>query len=574
MVSVLKTVKNTERLAQIAAVLVKHGFGEIVSRLRLGGGGGAAAGAPQLSAGPDSAAPPVTPARGTLAIRLREVLQDLGPSFVKLGQIISTRPDVIPADIVIELKKLQDSVPPMTADEVDEVLAETFGATLDETFAAFDRTPLASASIGQVHAARLRVPAELGGGERDVVVKLQRPRIRGVIERDLDLLHLLARLVEQYIPESRIYSPSGLVAEFDRAITAELDFGLEADNALRFTKNFEGDPTVRFPHPYRHASGKRMLVMERFVGSKIYEFCGGRPGEGAGPRVARNALHVVAKMIFEDGFFHADPHPGNIIMLGSPDDPVIGLIDLGLVGRLSPEVRDKAISLMVAAVTADGAALADSLLAMGKPRGRVDMAAFRAEVSQLSEKYLGKPLAEVELSGLIRDLVQGAIKYDIEMPVEMMMVGKALMTVEGIGKELDPNLDVWTALRPYLTRLLWNRYSPQRLGRDALRALSRLGTSASDLPGQVHDILDDLRAGRLAVMSRDPQLAAATDRLGRRIFTAVVAAALLAAGTTLLAVDRHPGLATGFLIGAAALVVVHFLGDRGREKKLSGDRRT
>lgn len=544
MVAPLRTARNTARLAQIALVLARHGFGEIVSRLPLG---------------------PLAPSRTTdgeprtFAVRLREALQDLGPSFVKLGQVMSTRPDLLPPEIIAELRHLQDDVPPMTADEVDTVLAEAYGDTLDTVFAHFERTPLASASIGQVHAARLR--GVDGGDERDVVVKLQRPEARTTVERDIELLYLFARLVAEHVPESRIYAPVALVTEFDRAITAELDYGLEADNAARFTRNFEGDPTVRFPAAFRAVSSKRALVMERFFGQHLDDFVAAGDAE-TGPRVARRALHVVAKMIFEDGFFHADPHPGNIIMLGTPAEPVIGLIDLGLVGRLAEGTRDKAISLMLAAVTADAVGLSDALLAMGKPGGRVDLAAFRAEVATLSEKYLGRPLAEIEMSALIRDLVQGAIKYDIEMPAEMMMVGKALMTVEGIGKQLDPELDVWTELRPFLTRLLMDRYGPQRLGRDLVRGVRALGTNLGDLPSQLHDVLDDARAGRLAVLARDPELARATERLGRRIFAAITAVGLVGAATALLVVDRHDALAVTFLVLAGLIALVHLWRNR------------
>jgi len=543
MVEVLRTVRNTERLAQIGLVLARHGFGEILARIGLGGG----------------KTPEGQPKR-TFAVRLREALQDLGPTFVKLGQIVSSRPDVVPAEIVAELRKLQDDVPPMTDKEVDEILTEAYGATFADVFLHFDRAPLASASIGQVHAATLRMP---DGGEQDVVVKLQRPSARATIERDVDLLYMLARLIERNIPESKIYSPSGLVAEFDRAVSAELDFGLEAENALRFAENFHGHAIVRFPTPYRQASAKRALVMERFRGQHLDDFV---VGNDAGKQIARNALQVVAKMAFEDGFFHADPHPGNIIMLGTPEAPVIGLIDLGLVGRLNSELRDKLIDLLVATVASDPRQLADALLAMGRPQGLVDLPAFRAEVEGLSHKYLGRPLKEIDVSALIRDLVQGAIKYDIEMPVEITMAGKALMTIEGIGKQLDPDLDLWSELRPFVTRMVWRRYSPERIGRDLVRGARELTSAATGLPTQLTDVLDAARSGRLTVITRDPATAAATDRLGRRVFTAILAAALLGAGTTLLAVDRHDTLATIFLALAAALVAVHFLGDRKRER--------
>ena len=539
MVGLVRTYRTAERFTQIAAVLFKHGFGELVGRLRLG--------APPA---PADGAPPSDP----LAIRLRRVLEDLGPTFVKLGQIASTRADVLPAGLIVELKKLQDSVPPMDADEVDEILHETWGDQLDTVFASFERTPLAAASIGQVHVAKLRTP----DGDRDVVVKLQRPGARTQIERDLDLLYQLARMLETNVPEAKVYSPVGLVGEFDRAVTAELDYGQEADNALRFARNFIEVPTVRFPAPYKDTSGKRTLVMERFFGGRIDKIT----DVAIRKRVAREALHVIAKMVFEDGFFHADPHPGNIIMLGPDDAPVIGLIDLGLVGRLSEELRDGAIRLLIAAATNDARAVADALLALGKPRGRVDVKAFRAEVAVVAEKYLGRPLKDIETSGLIRDLVQGAIKYDIDMPVEILMVGKALMTVEGIGKQLDPELDVLGELKPMLTKVIAARYSPERLARDGLRAVRSLGDAALALPGQVTDILEDARAGRLAVLARDPETAAATERLGRRVFSGILAAALLACATALVAVDRARDLAIVLYVLAAGIVALHLWRDR------------
>lgn len=539
MVGLVRTYRTAERFAQIGTVLLKHGFGELVGRLRLGAPATAVEGA--LRSDP-------------LAIRLRRVLEDLGPTFVKLGQIASTRADVLPAGLIAELAKLQDSVPPMSADEVDEILHETWGDELDTVFASFERTPLAAASIGQVHVAKLRTP----DGDRDVVVKLQRPGARTQIERDLDLLYQLARMIETNIPEAKVYSPVGLVGEFDRAVTAELDYGQEADNALRFARNFAEVPMVRFPQPYKDASGKRTLVMERFFGGRIDRIADAEVRK----RVAREALHVIAKMVFEDGFFHADPHPGNIIMLGPDDAPVIGLIDLGLVGRLSEELRDGAIRLLIAAATNDARAVADALLALGKPRGRVDVKAFRAEVAVVAEKYLGRPLKEIETSALIRDLVQGAIKYDIDMPVEILMVGKALMTVEGIGKQLDPELDVLGELKPFLTKVIAARYSPERLARDGLRAARSLGDAALALPGQINDILEDARAGRLAVFARDPETAAATERLGRRVFSALLAGALLACATALVAVDRARDLAIVLYVLAAAIVVLHLWRDR------------
>ncbi len=543
MASLVNAVKDIDRLRQITTVLVRHGFGELVARMGLGGGGKGA---------PDGA-------RVSVAERLRRVLEELGPSFVKLGQIVSTRPDLIPADVIVELKKLQDEVPPMSLEDVRATIEETLGAPVSEIYHRFDEKPLACASIGQVHRALLVDD----GVEREVVIKVQRPRIRATIERDLDLLYFLARVIERAIPESRIYSPVGLVGEFDRAIMAELDYTIEADNAERFAKNFEGSTIASFPRVYRQASGKRVLTLEFLPGRKIYAAI---QGGVSGETLAKNALAVIAQMVFEDGFFHADPHPGNVLILPPDDTPILGFLDLGLVGRLTPEMRDKLIDLMVAAVRGETEALADALLGIGKPRGKVDLPAYRAEVARLSERYLGRAIQDIEISGLIRDLVQGAIKFDIEMPSEMLMVGKALMTVEGVGKEIYPQLDVWTELRPYFLRLLWKRYHPERVAREAMRLLGQLGTAASQLPRQVNAILEDLHRGRLELKTRDDGLPAAGDRLGRRIYSSVTIGSFTVAGGALLAAGRHEQVGFILLALAGGQLLFHLWGDWRRKR--------
>jgi ubiquinone biosynthesis protein len=545
MASLISAVKDIDRLRQITTVLARHGFGELLARMGLGGAAVAEVGGEKRKV--------------SFAERMRLAIEELGPSFVKLGQIVSTRPDLIPPDVITELKKLQDSVPPMSIEDVRQTIQETLGAPAEEIYRGFDDRPLASASIGQVHRARLAVDEE---GEVEVVVKVQRPRIRQTIERDLDLLYFLARVVERAIPESKLYSPVGLVSEFDRAIMAELDYTVEADNAERFARNFLGNPVVRFPRVFRGATGKRVLTLEFFPGKKIYAAV----TDGAsGAAIADHALAIIAQMIFEDGFFHADPHPGNVLIMGPNEEPVIGMLDLGLVGRLTPEMRDKLIDLMVAAVRAEPAGLADALLSVGRPRGKVDLDAFRAEVARLSERYLGRPIKEIEVAAMIRDLVDGAVRFDIEMPTEMLMVGKALMTVEGVGKEIHPDLDVWSTLRPYFLKLVWKRYHPERLAREALRVLAQLGTATTNLPRQINAILEDLHRGRLEVKVKDDGLPAAGDRLGRRIYASVTVAAFTLAGSLLVALGENELLGIVLLALAGAQLLFHLWGDLRRK---------
>ena len=471
------------------------------------------------------------------AVRLRLALEELGPSFIKLGQIMSTRADVLPPELISELTKLQDDVPPVPFADIKDQVETSLGADLSEVYEAFDERPLAAASIAQVHRAKLRTD----DGLVDVVVKVQRPGIGETISSDLAILHTFATLLERAVPESRIYSPTGLVHQFDRAITSELDFVTEAENAVRFTENFRGYRNVKFPRVYRGATSKQVITLEYLDGKKIFDaIATGHSGK----KLARLAMDILVKQIFEDGFFHADPHPGNVLVLGSPDDPSFGMFDLGMVGRLSPRMRDHAIDLMVAAVRRDYESIADIIYAIGTPTKKIDMHAYRAEVALLAEKYLGKQLKDIELSSLIRDLVQGSMKFGIEVPTDFVLVGKALMTIEGVGKVLDPELDVFEEAKPHFLELVKKRYSPERLGNELLRRLERLSGATTNLPEQVRDVLDDLRFGRLTVRTSDADAGGASDRLGRRIYSGLVGGSLVLAGAWALSANRvYPSIA-------------------------------
>jgi ubiquinone biosynthesis protein len=571
-VSVLTAVRDLGRLREITTVLVRHGFGEVVTRIGFATRprrGTPSDPPPPSSRGGERTSVELSPddlAQGeevkskvSTAERIRLVLQDLGPTFIKLGQIASTRSDVIPPDVILELKKLQDDVPSVPFEEVKKVIESSLQAPLEKVFLSFDEKPLATASIGQVHRATLDTP----DGETRVVVKVQRPNVAETVMRDLELLHMLAAALESAIPETKLYSPVGLVQQFDRSITAELNFTIEGENGERFTKNFEGTPqgeVVRFPKTYKQASSKQVLALEFFDGLKLDKAL---EAGVDGKVIAKNSVGIIIKQIFEDGFFHADPHPGNIIIMGR-EKPIIGLIDLGMVGRLSPELRDRTVDLMLAAVRKDSYGVADCLYQIARPTKKIDMREYRAEVALLAEKYMGKPLKEIDLSAMIRDLVQGAMKYGLEVPTDFMLVGKALMTIESIGKQLDPDLDVFGEAQPYFLAIMKKRYSPQRLGNELIRGVEQLSRAGYDVPLQAREVLEDLRLGRLEFRANDPGIPIAADRLGRRVFSGLVVASSTVAGALALPHDARVALA---LFGVSAMVLVlHVLRDRRSRK--------
>ncbi|MET0390206.1 MAG: AarF/UbiB family protein [Polyangiales bacterium] len=516
MAFILDTVRDLGRLREIAGVLARHGFGELLQRSGLG----------SLVSGKRNLEP-----EPTLAVRVREVIEELGPSFIKLGQLLSTRADLLPNDVVTELKRLQDNVPPLPFTEMQPAIEAELGAPIASLFTYFDSEPLASASIGQVYRAQLKTDE----GDVAVVVKAQRPNVARTIDRDIELLYHLARAIERSVPEARAYTPVGLVGEFDRAVRAELDFSQEADNAERFAENFASLKTVRFPKVYREVSSHKAITLEYFDGMGVFDAV----AHGASAEhIAKNAVQVVVKMVFEHGFFHADPHPGNILILGPREAPVLGLIDLGLVGRLSPRLRDRLIDLLIAASSRDSRAIADVLYAIGRPTKKIDRAAFESDVSRLADKYLGRKLEDVAFADLIRDLSSATIKYGIETPTELLMVGKAMMTVEGIARQIYPELDIVAELRPYFAEIVGYRYSPERLASDLLHVVSRFSNAASEFPARAEDILEDLRQGRLSAVVRQPTLAHVAERLGRRIFHGVFSSSLVLGGSALLGLEH------------------------------------
>jgi ubiquinone biosynthesis protein len=551
-------VRDLGRLREIALVLVKHGFGEVLGRMGLG------------ALAPRTALVQTETERRRVAWpeRIRLVLEDLGPSFMKLGQIVSTRADLLPPELIAELVKLQDDVRPVEFAAIEKEVESSLAAPISDVYSHFDAQPLAAATIGQVHRARLKSPPQ----DPEVAVKVQRPGVRATIERDVELLEFLAAILERSVAEAKVYDPVALVREFDRSITAELDFTVEAANADRFRRNFEGHSYVAFPSVYKNASTKRVLTTEFFEGRNIKDaLAAGVDGK----LLARTAVRIVIKMIFEDGFFHADPHPGNIIIMGPTEEPVIGLIDLGMVGRLSPELRSKTVRLMVAAARKDSVAVADALYSIGRATRKVDMTEFRSEVAHLADKFIGVPLRDIQLSALIRDLVDAAARFGLEIPTDFMMVGKALMTIEGIGRELDPELDVFAVATPYFLSLLRKRFAPEELGNEALRGIEQFAGVAHDLPLHLREVLDDVRMGRLEIRTAETQLGPHIDRLGRRLFSGFVVASLnVAAGLSLVSSWPYRVWVSAALLAAAWIAwAFHVSGDAIRTWWSKGKKR-
>jgi ubiquinone biosynthesis protein len=478
-ISIFTKFGDVQRIRQIFTVLARHGYGHFVEKLGLRDSRLLGIILPQPST--RTASNPE---------RFRQVLEELGPTFVKFGQILSTRPDLIPPSYTDEFSMLQDNVPPFSFEEVEDQVRNELGAEICELFQSFDSKPVASASLAQVHRGNLKDGTQ-------VAVKVQRPGIKPLIESDIDLLYLLARMTERSIPELSLYTPKKVIREFERAIMRELDFTTEAANAERFRANFNGNSEIYFPGVYSELSGKRILTMDFVEGVKITD----TPLFGYDPKViARLGLRAVVEMIFRDGFFHADPHPGNVFVMQGGR---LAYLDLGLAGRVREEVRDKMLLLLLAITREDFEEVAQIFYKIGIKEDEVDMSEFRADVIDICEKHFGKPLKYMELGAFIKDIIEGSFRHRIRIPYEYALMCKALITMEGVGKKLDPDINIFKESHPYLVEIFKKRYNLDRASKDLTKTLITLSSVIQGAPPQIKGILDSFESGRLKVRLED-----------------------------------------------------------------------
>ncbi len=471
------------RMREILRVLGRHGFGAVVQRLNLA----EVEAVPPAAEGLPDPQPQLT--RGQ---RIRLVVEELGPTFVKFGQILSTRGDLIADDIIEELEKLQDNVPPMPFSDVRAVLEAELGRTVEEVFLTLEETPLASASIAQVHCGLLRSTGE------EVVIKVQRARIKAQIESDLHILHFLARRAAAAIPELQLMDPVGIMGEFDRAIRRELDFRTESRSIAQFSTNFAGFEGIRAPRVYDEFSTERLLTLERIHGTKVTLAKEAYNLEVT--PIAQCMLRGLFKMIFEDGYFHGDLHPGNILI--EPTGQIV-LIDFGLVGRLTPQQREHILDVLVGIARQDYHLVARVFFELGikQPGVVYDLPAFERDVVDLMERYISnRTLQEVDIGGYFADLVAGAIRHQIRMPPTYTMVFKALMTVEGIGKTIAPDMDFLSEAQPFVERMMVERYSLERLTAQAVETLSGLSRLLKLAPDAGLSLVESIRQGSFTVV--------------------------------------------------------------------------
>jgi len=530
----IRGVRHLRRFQQIAQILARHGFGELLDLL------GAAPVFPLARAlrRRPSLGPPQ---------RLRMALEELGPTFVKLGQVLSTRPDLLPPAYIAELARLQDTVPPEPWEPVRAQLEAELGAPVEEVFATLDPEPIAAASLAQAHAATLPDGAE-------VVVKVQRPDIEATINVDLDILADVARLLQTRTPLGELYDLPGIVEEFAATLRAELDFYREGHNADRFRANFADEPYLYIPKVYWEYTTRRVLVMERIRGIKIDDIAALDAAGYDRYRIGLHAARMVIKEVLEDGFFHADPHPGNFFVM--PGE-VIGAMDFGMVGYLSRRTRTDLVRLYIAAVQLDEEAVVDQLVRMGVVGGAVDRMGLQHDIGRLLRKYAGLPLKAIRARDMVEEAMPIAFRHHLRLPSELWLLGKTLAMMEGVGLKLVPDFDMFAVSRPYVQRFMREMASPRAWMPSLIRGMGDWAQLLDMLPRTGMQLLTRAERGELEVSLRHQELGRALvylDRLANRLALSILLAALIV-GLALLVPAFHLAERGGLI---TALVILGF----------------
>ncbi|HYO24462.1 MAG TPA: AarF/ABC1/UbiB kinase family protein [Lacipirellulaceae bacterium] len=470
--------RNVNRWREILAVLTKYGLAGWLSRLRLS--------APLRTF--FKPAPANLPANATREMRIRLALEELGPTFIKLGQVMSTRPDLVGAELAEELEKLQTAVPADPPEAVAELILEDLGRPISSVFQSFCETPVASASIGQVHRARLHT------GE-DVAVKVQRRHIGRVVRVDLDILQGLAQLAER-LPDLEGYRPCAAVAEFQRALRRELDFDRERRHMDEFRRRFDGSELVRIPRPYPELSTDRVLVMEWLEGVPLSSPKAIAASGIDLAAVARHGAELYLDMIFRHGLYHADPHPGNLLLM---DNEAIGLLDYGMVGRIDDGLREDIEELLMAIVDQDSQRLGAIVTRVGSTPPGLDESSLNVDLADFVAHYGHQPVERFELADALREMTAIVRRHRIVLPASMTMLLKVLVMLEGAGRRLNPNFSLVEVLKPYRAKMLARRLSPTRQFRKARRIAYEIEQLAEVFPRRLRDILQQVQAGRFDV---------------------------------------------------------------------------
>ncbi len=542
-----RNIRSLKRYRDILGILIKYGFGHFVEQLNINY---------YLELGRRIVTLGTAPReieRLTQPERLRLAIEELGPTFVKLGQVLSTRPDVIPKEYAEEFRKLQDKVPALPFADVAGQIQGELGEPHSALFAEVDPTPLAAASIAQVHLARLH------SGE-EVVLKIRRPGIERVVETDLDILAGLAYLMERHLPGVDIYDPSGLVKEFRRTIHREMDFTREGHTIDRFSANFSGDSKVHLPKVFWDYTGERVLTLEYVRGTKVTDFERLTEQGHDLQEIAGRGADFFLRQVLVHGYFHGDPHPGNFFIL---PDGAICLLDFGMVGRLESELKRQLVDLLVSVLQRDVDRIISQLLYSGDLSDEADRKALRRDLSEFIDDYYEIPLQEINVGRLLVDFVDILTQYRIKFPSDLMLLAKALVTMEGIGRQLDPEFNMVEHLRPFMENLLRERMSPASFSREMLSIAHSYTALVKNLPRDLKEFINRINRNKFKIDLEHrgfERLIADLDKSSNRISFSLIIAALIVGSSLIMQTEKGPMLLGFPILGFLGYSIAGFLG--------------
>jgi len=539
--------RNAKRLGEIVGVLAKYGLADwlkgvnlswIQARLRSVDG--------QKISTLDTAK------------RVRLAFTELGTSFIKLGQVLSTRSDLVGPAVARELTKLQSDAPADTFESIRATITAELGQSPEEIFAEFELEPMASASIAQVHRARLKT------GE-DVVVKIQHAGIEDTINPDLEIVAVLAELAEKHAPQLRLYRPVDTVRQFRRTLTRELNFHYELQNLDTFSRHFKGDATVRFPKPFRDYSAKRVLTMEQLHGIQGTDLEASTNPDLDRNAFARHGANVYLEMIFRDSFFHADPHPGNLMLL--PGN-VVGILDCGMAGHLDEDLRDDIESLLVAAFENDAVHLTEVVLRLGDAPEECPRDRLRGDLEEYLVDYVNRPLADLDISAALNGLVEIIYRYSIALPSGFLLLLRTLVVLEGTSRLLSPEFSLAELMRPFYLKTVRRRFAPKKLATKLRRAYRDWDRLLGMLPRDLGEVLTRLRNGTFRVHLEHRHL----DPVVNRLVLGILTAAVFLGSSLLWSMKALPTIHGVSIFGAAGYLLSVYMGWRlYRAVKKSGD---
>ncbi|SFM78932.1 2-octaprenylphenol hydroxylase [Methanolobus profundi] len=534
-----------KRYGKIVDALVKYEFGYIADRMGIGG---------------------IRPLRSRIKKpekvhkdtdsgpkKARLMLEELGPTYIKLGQILSMRQDLIPPEYADEFSKLQDEVQPFGMEEVERLIMEELGSHITDIFECFENTPIAAASIGQVHRAKLKT------GE-DVVVKVQRPGIKKIIEADLDIMYSIAAFAEEHLPEAKLYRPVEIVEEFERSIKAEMDYTQEGRNADHFARNFRDHPRIYIPKVYWDHSSMKVLTLEYIDGVKSNSF-GELERMGVDrTEVATEVLKSFMKQIYDDGFFHADLHPGNVFIM---KDGMIALLDFGMAGFLSRDMRNLLIDDLIAITKGDTVLYIELLRDLGSIGDDVDLSSLKVDIDHLLYKYYGRPIRQLNTALILEEMINLLRKYKVRVPANVALLSKGAMTAESFGSIMDPDVNLTVIAEPFAKQAIKDRLRLTNIASSVYRDYNNWTRVLHKAPMQISHILEIAERGYLKLRFDShgfDRIVAELDAASNRLSFSLIISAIIVGSSLIIQTGMEPHIWGVPLLGVIGFLVAGFFG--------------